>query len=119
MTLDNIINGPLKLQVVLETIEVGNYNRKYGDKESKQKKPKRPSSDSSLDGEQIAYTKQAWKKKDDTDKRKQSRRSCLTAGNQTGHSMPGKKVSMQQLQENGTLCQSLPIQDCQSFMGRR
>ena len=28
---DKFITGPLKIQLVLETIELDNYNRKYGD----------------------------------------------------------------------------------------
>ena len=38
---DNFIKGPLKIQLVLETIELDNYNRKYGDKNPKPKKPKK------------------------------------------------------------------------------
>ena len=34
---DKFIKGPLKLQMVLETIEQDNYNRKYGDKKPKKK----------------------------------------------------------------------------------
>ena len=36
---DKFIRGPLKLQLVLDTIELDNYNRKYGDK--RQKSPER------------------------------------------------------------------------------
>ena len=32
---DNFIKGPPKVQLVLETIELDNYNRKYGDKKPK------------------------------------------------------------------------------------
>ena len=32
---DKFIKGPLKIQLVLETIELDNYNRKYGDKKPK------------------------------------------------------------------------------------
>ena len=38
---DKFIKGPLKIQLVLETIELDNYNRKYGDKKPKTKKPKK------------------------------------------------------------------------------
>ena len=55
---DKFIQGPLKLQTVLETIEQHNYNRTYGDKKSN-KKHRRPPSDSSSSGEQIAYTRPA------------------------------------------------------------
>ena len=34
---DKFIKGPLKLQMVLETIERDNYNRKYGDKKTNKK----------------------------------------------------------------------------------
>ena len=34
---DKFIKGPLKLQMVLETIEQDNYNRKYGDKKPNKK----------------------------------------------------------------------------------
>ena len=36
---DKFIKGPLKIQLVLETIELDNYNRKYGDKKPTNKKP--------------------------------------------------------------------------------
>ena len=38
---DKFIKGPLKIQLVLETIELDNYNRKYGDKKPKTKKAKK------------------------------------------------------------------------------
>ena len=37
---DKSIKGPLKLQLVLETIEVDNYNRKYGDKKPRKNQGK-------------------------------------------------------------------------------
>ena len=39
---DEFIKGPLKLQMVLETIEQDNYNRKYGDKKPNKKTQKTP-----------------------------------------------------------------------------
>ena len=60
---DNIIKGPLKLQLTLETIELDNYNRKYGDKQSKTKRQRRNSSESTSEDEQVRYTKPATKKK--------------------------------------------------------
>ena len=54
---DKFIKGPVKLQLVLETSELDNYNRKYGDKKSKNRKQRKTSSDSSPGGEQIAYRK--------------------------------------------------------------
>ena len=47
------IKGPLKLQMVLETIEQDNYNRKYGDKKTANKKHRKFPSDSSSSEEQI------------------------------------------------------------------
>ena len=35
---DKFIKGPLKIQLVLETIEFDNYNRKYGDKKTQNQK---------------------------------------------------------------------------------
>ena len=54
---DKFIKGPLKLQLVLGTIELDNFNRKYSDKKSKNRKQRKTSSGNSSDGEQIAYTK--------------------------------------------------------------
>ena len=53
---ENFIKGTLKLQMVLETIEQDNYNRKFGDKKTTSKKHRKPPSDSSSSEEQIAYT---------------------------------------------------------------
>ena len=45
---DKFIKGPLELRTVLETIELDNYNRKYGgDKKPRNTKSKRTSSNSS------------------------------------------------------------------------
>ena len=52
---DKFIKGPLKLQMVLETIEQDKYNRKHGDKKPN-KKHRKPPSDSSSSEEQVAYT---------------------------------------------------------------
>ena len=41
---DTFIKGPLKLQLVPETIELDNYNRKYGDKKFKNRKQRKTSS---------------------------------------------------------------------------
>ena len=50
---DNVIKGPLELRTVLETIELDNYNRKYGDKKQRNKKSKRTSSNSSSNGNKL------------------------------------------------------------------
>ena len=71
---DKFIKGPLKLQMVLETIEQDNYNRKYGDKKPNRKHRKLPF-DSSSTEEQVAYTPSTETK----DNRKLGRRSYRTA----------------------------------------
>ena len=38
---DKFIKGPLKIKLVLETIELDNYNQKHGDKKTKTKKAKK------------------------------------------------------------------------------
>ena len=52
---DNFIKGPLKLQMVFETFEQDNYNRKYGDKKTN-KKHRKLHLESSSSAEQVAYT---------------------------------------------------------------
>ena len=59
---DKFIKGPLKLQMVLETIEQDNYNRKYGDKETNKKHRKLHLASSSSD-EQVSYTHPVRKRK--------------------------------------------------------
>ena len=74
---DKLIKGPLDLRTVLETIELHNYNRKYGDKKQKNKKPKRVSFGSSSIGEQVAFTRPARKPRPfNTEKKKLSSRNC-------------------------------------------
>ena len=74
------IKGPFKIQLVLENIEIVNYNGKYGNRRSNHNRRKQ-SSDSSSDGEQIAYTKQIRKMRtNDTGKKNQSGRSCHVWG---------------------------------------
>ena len=78
---DKLIKGPLELRTVLETIELDNYNRKYGDKKQKNKTPRKVSSDSSSNGEQVAFTRPARKRRPfDTNKKKSSTRSCHFCG---------------------------------------
>ena len=59
---DKFIKGPLKLQLVLDTIELDNYNRKYGDKRPKSKKVRKDSSNSSTSTELIGHTNQSKQK---------------------------------------------------------
>ena len=72
------IKGPLKLQLILETIELDNYNSKYGDKQSKTKSQRRNSSESTSEDEQVGYTKPATKKKA-TVRRKLPRETAISA----------------------------------------
>ena len=77
---DKFIKGPLKLQMVLETIEQDNYNRKYGDKKPNRKHRKLPS-DSSSSEEQVAHTQPARKRRmTEIGKKKVSNRNCHFCG---------------------------------------
>ena len=77
---DKFIKGPLKLQMVLETIEQDNYNREYGDKKTN-KKHRKLHLESSSSEEQVAYTLPARKRKiDETGKKKISNRNCRFCG---------------------------------------
>ena len=79
-TQDKFIKGPLKLQVVLETIEQDNYNRKYGDKKTN-KKHRKLHLESSKSGEQVAYTHPERKRKiAETGKKKMPNRNCHFCG---------------------------------------
>ena len=60
---DNFIKGPLKIQLVLETIELDNYNPKYGDKKPKIKKARKDSTSSSTSSKLIGHTNQTRKRK--------------------------------------------------------
>ena len=73
---DKFIKGPLKLQMVLETIEQDNYNRKYGDKKTN-KKHRKLHLESSSSEEQVAYTHPARKRQiAETGKKKMPNRNC-------------------------------------------
>ena len=78
---DKIIKGPLELRTVLETIELENYNRKYGDKKQRNKKSKRAPSNSSSSGEQNAFTKPVRKRRPlDTKRKKPPLQNCHSCG---------------------------------------
>ena len=78
---DKFIKGQLKIQLVLETIELDNYNRKYRDKKPRKKKPRKDSTSSSSEDEQIGHTNQARKRKPIfNEKRKFSNWDCLLCG---------------------------------------
>ena len=78
---DKFIKGPLKIQLVLETIELDNYNRKYGDKKPNTKKAKKDSTSSSTFSELIGHTNQTRKRKPQfSEKKKFSIRNCRFCG---------------------------------------
>ena len=79
---DKFIKGPLKIQLVLETIELDNYNRKYEDKKPRnKKKPRKGSTNSSSEDEQFGHTNQARKLKPTfNEKKKFSNRNCRFCG---------------------------------------
>ena len=78
---DKFMKGPLKIQLVLETIELDNYNRKYGDKKPKTKKVKKDSTSSSTSTELIGHTNQSRKRRTQfNDKRKLSNKNCRFCG---------------------------------------
>ena len=77
---DQFIKGPLKLQMVLETIEQDNYNRKYGDKKTN-KKHRKLKLESSSSEEQVSHTHPTRKRKiDEMGKKKLSNRNCHFCG---------------------------------------
>ena len=81
---DKFIKGPLKLQLVLETIELDNYNRKY--KPSHSNRQRKNSSENTSEDEQVGYTKPAAKRKNTfAGKKKNSEQNCHFCGKQTGH----------------------------------
>ena len=74
---DKFIKGPLKLQLVLDTIDFDNYNWKYGHKRPKSKKRRKDTSNSSTFTELISHTNQSRKRKTNfTEKKKFSNRDC-------------------------------------------
>ena len=78
---NKFIKGPLKTQLVLETIELDNYNRKYGDKKPRIKKPRKDSTNSSTSSELIGHTNQVRKRKPQfNEKKKFSNRNCCFRG---------------------------------------
>ena len=78
---DKFIKYPQKIQLVLETIELDNYKRKYGDKKPSNKKPRKDSTNSSTSSELIGHTHQARKRKPHFNERKKfSNRICRFCG---------------------------------------
>ena len=70
--------------VVLETIELGNYNREYGDNKQTKRKQKRISSDSSSNGEQAAHTKPTHTEHSKPTRRKYRTETVTFVVHQTG-----------------------------------
>ena len=78
---DKFIKGPLKLKLVLETIELDNCKRRFGDRCTKSKRLRNNSSDSSSEEEQVGHTKQMPRRKTTFTKRKKtSDRTCHFCG---------------------------------------
>ena len=97
---DKLIKGPLKLQLVLDTKELDNYNRKYGDKRPKSKKARKDSSNSSTSTELIGHTNQSRKRKTNfTEKKVFKPRLPLLRKTKlvNGTHLSGTKGPMQQL----------------------
>ena len=92
---DKFIKGPLELRTVLETIELDSYNRKYGDKKPRNKKSTMTSSNSSSNGEQVAFIKPVQKQRPlDTEKKKPPTRNFHFCGKPNWtpeHNCPARK----------------------------
>ena len=79
---DKSMKGPLKILLVLETIKLDNYNRKYGDNEPKTKNARKDFTSSSTSTELVGHTNQTRKRKTQfNEKRKISNRNCRFCGN--------------------------------------
>ena len=102
---DKFIKGPLKLQLVLETIELDNYNRKYGDKPSHTKRQRKNSSENTSEGEQVCYTKPAAKRKNTfAGKMKNSEQNCHFCGKSNWtpeHICPARKAKCNNCKKSG------------------
>ena len=104
-TRDKFIKGPLKIQLVLETIELDNYNRKYGDKKPKIKKARKDSTSSSTSSELMGHTNQTRKRKPQfNEKKKFSNRSCRFCGKPNWsleHVCPARKAQCKNCRKMG------------------
>ena len=102
---DKFIKGPLKIQLVLETIELDNYNQKYGDKKPKIEKARKDSTSSSTSSELIGHTKQTRKRKTQfNEKKKFSNRNCRFCGNPNwslDHIYPARKAQCNNCKKMG------------------
>ena len=93
---DKFIKGSMKIQLVLDTIELDNYNRKYGDKKPKYKKARKDSSSSSTSTELVGHTNQSRKHKTNfNEKKKFSNRNCRVCRKRNwslDHNCPARKA---------------------------
>ena len=110
---DKFIKGPLKLHLLLETIELDNYNCKCGDKQTKYKRRRKNSPESTSKDKQVGYTNSAPEKKATfTIKNRKSRNeTAISAGSQIGH--PNTSARHGRLNATTakmwTFCKSMPI----------
>ena len=104
---DKFIKGPLKIQLVLNTIELqlDTYNRKYGDKKPKNKKTRKDSSNSSKFTELIGHTNQPQKRKTNfNEKKKFPNRDCRFCGKPNWsmeHICPARKAQCNNCKKMG------------------
>ena len=89
----------------METIELDNYNRKYGDKQTTSKRQRKNPSESTSDEEQVGYTKPATKKKATfTAKKKNTERNCHFCGKSNwtpDHTCPARKAKCNNCKKSG------------------
>ena len=102
---DKFIKGPLKLQLVLETIELDNYNRKYGDNPSHFKRQRKNSPENTSEDEQVGYTKPAANRKNTfAGKKKNSEQNCHFCGKSNWtpeHICPARKAKCNNCKKSG------------------
>ena len=102
---DKFIKGPLKIQLVLGTIELDNYNRKYGDKKPKIKKARKDFTNSSTSSELIGHINQTRKQKPQfNEKQRFLNRNCCFCGKPNwslGHICPARKAQCNNCKKMG------------------
>ena len=89
----------------METIELDNYNRKYGDKPSHSKRQRKNSSEITSEDEQVGYTKPAAKRKNTfAVKKKNSEQNCHFCGKSNWtpeHICPARKAKCNNCKKSG------------------
>ena len=102
---DKFIKVPLKIQLVLDMIELNNYNRKYGNKKPKNKKARKGSSNSSTSTELVGHTNQPRKRKTNfIEKKKFPNRDCRFCGKSNWsmeHICPARKAQCNNCKKMG------------------